>query len=270
MKSSVLELAVGGLPFPHGGVHGDWCYRHVVRHEGPSELDYQVVTDFFAYEAAHDRPVHVIADPSLSDWETWHAPAVRPHPGAFATQCCSHAYRDGCTAALVCHGTPPSAASRILADGALRPATEVTGRAATRLTATSTWGQPADYFDHVTFANGRCTAPEAVAYSRTLSRDLVPADLRPGYPPAVRFYFAWDTLARRPDARFDGVHPVKIQGELLLDDALVAIVVHASQRRSITAVTERRFEDRIAILDARQPRPEDWATAALTAADQLV
>lgn len=269
MKSSLLELRVGGVPVPRGGAHGEWRYRHAVRPEGPSEFDQQVVHDFFAYEAAHDRRVHVIADPSLSDWETWRAPVVRPHPGAFATQCCSHVYRDGCAATLVCHGTPPSAASQILADGALRPATGVTGRAATRLAATGTWGQPADYFEHVTFANGRCTAPEAVACSRTLSRDVVPADLRPGYPPAVRFYFAWKTLATRPDARFDGVHPVKIHGELLLDDALVAVVVHASQRRSIT-VTERRFEDRIAILDAKQPRPEDWATAAFTAAEQLL
>ena len=45
-------------------------------------------------------------------------------------------------------------------------------------------------------ANGRCTAPEAVAFSRVVGRDLVPADLVAGYRPAVRFYFAWDALVR--------------------------------------------------------------------------
>jgi hypothetical protein len=46
-------------------------------------------------------------------------------------------------------------------------------------------------------ANGRCQAPEAVALSRSLGGDLVPSDLRSGYPPAVRFYFSWRTLAGR-------------------------------------------------------------------------
>jgi len=60
--------------------------------------------------------------------------------------------------------------------------------------------------------------PEAVAASRASGRDLVPADLKPGYVPAVRFYFEWQALACLPEARFDGVHPVKLHHELRLDD----------------------------------------------------
>ena len=268
MDRSVLELRVGGLPFPHGGHGGEWRYRHAVRPEGPTPFDHQAVADFLAYETAHGRHVDVVADRDLSGWRAWRAPKLRPDPGAFPVQCCTHVYPGGCAAGLVCHGAPAAAAARILADGALRPATAVSGRSADDLTAASTWGEPGDYFEHVMLANGRCTAPEAVAYSRVLGRDLTPSDLSPGYPPAVRFYFRWPSLADHPGARFDGVHPMKILGGLHLDDGLVAVVAPASQRRLIIASTGR-FQDRIAFVDIDRPRPQDWAVAAFTAAQRL-
>jgi hypothetical protein len=265
---SVLELRVGGLPFPHGGPDGEWRYRHAVRPDGVTPPDRRAVADFLAYETGHGRRADVVADPDLSGWRTWRAPTVRPDPGAFPVQCCTHVYPGGCAAALVCHGAPAAAAARILADGALRPATALTGRSARDLAAASTWGEPADYFEHVMLANGRCTAPEAVAYSRVLGRDLTPADLTPGYPPAVRFYLRWRSLADHPRARFDGVHPVKILGGLHLDEALVAVVAPASQRGPIT-VSAGRFQDRIAFVDIERPSPQDWAVAAFTAAQRL-
>ena len=268
MDRSVLELRVGGLPFPHGGPDGEWRYRHAVRPDGVTPLDRQAVADFLAYETWHGRPVDVVADPDLSGCSAWRAAEVRPDPGSFPVQCCTHVYPGGCAAALVCHGAPAAAAARILADGALRPATAVTGQSARDLAAASSWGEPADYFEHVMLANGRCTAPEAVAYSRVLGRDLTPADLTPGYPPAVRFYFRWRSLADYPGARFDGVHPVKILGGLHLDEALVAIVAPASQHGPIT-VSAGRYQDRIAFVDIERPSPQDWAVAAFTAAQRL-
>lgn len=238
MDRSVLELTVGGLPFPHAGAEGEWRYRHAVREDGVTARDHQAVTDFLAYETGHGR-VDVVADPALADWDTWRAPEARPGPGAFATRCCAHVYPGGCSSDLVCHGAPAVSAARILADGTLLPATTVTGRTAADLAAASTWGEPADYFEHVMLASGRCLAPEAVACSRALGRDLTPLDLSPGYPPAVRFYFAWAALTTQSDARFDGVHPVKMRNGLWFDGALVAVVVHASQRQVVTARSGR-------------------------------
>jgi hypothetical protein len=268
-RSSVLELAVGGLPFPHGGPDGGWRYRHGVRPDGPSPLDRQAVSDFLAYERAHGRRVTVVADERLSGWDTWQAPSERPSPSSFPTQCCTDAYAGGCGAPLVCHGAPADVAVEILRRGALLAATAVTGRSATELAAQSTWGEPADYFDHVTFANGRCRAPEAVALSRSLGRDLVPADLRRGYPPAVRFYFRWETLAGRSDAVFDGVHAVKILRRLALGDTLAAVVVTAGQRGLVAASLPDRLRDRLAVVDLDRPAPEEWAAAALIAAEGL-
>jgi hypothetical protein len=265
---SILELRVGGLPFPHGGADGEWRYRHAVRPEGPTALDHQAVSDFLSYEAVHGRHVNVSADPALSHWDNWRPPQVRPRPGAYPTQCCTHVYPRGCTDRLVCHGTPARVAAQILTSGVLRSATEVSGRAPSDLAAASPWGEPADYFEHVMFANGRCTAPEAVAYGRVLGRDLIPTVLRPGYPPAVRFYFDWEALADRSDARFDGVHPVKVYKSLPLDYLLIAVVAHHSKRVSVEEASGR-FQGRLVILNIEHPSPEEWATEATAAAEAM-
>src|SRR2546423_694104 len=269
MRRSVLELRVGRLPFPHAGPDGEWRYRHAVRPEGPTPFDHQAVADFLNYERTNGRSVTVVADGSLSDWETWRPPTHRPRPGAFPGQCCSHAYAAGRAPDLVCPGASAAAASRVLDQGVLLAATAVTGRQGADLAAKSTWGEPADYFDHVMLANGKCTAPEAVALSRSLGRDLVPSDLRPGYPPAVRFYFHWQTLAARPDAQFDGVHPVKMQQRLPLDEALVAVVVHAGHRGPVERSIPGSLHDRLIVLAVDDPTPDGWATAALIAAENL-
>lgn len=266
---SVLELVVGGLPFPHGGPNGEWRYRHAVRRDGPSEFDHQAVADFLSYETQHRRHVEVVAADALSDWADWPTPGDRPDPGAFATQCCSDAFAQGCGSGLVCHGAPAAVACQILEDEALLAATVATGRSAEDLAEDSTWGEPPDYFSYVMFANGRCTAPEAVALSRSLRRDLVPSDLSSGYPPAVRFYFDWSSLASRHDAAFDGVHPVKIRERLPLDESLVGVVVHPADLPALSGASTDRIRDRLVVVDLDAPTPDTWSSAALEAAEQI-
>jgi len=263
----VLELRIGGLPFPHGRPDGQWHYRHAVRQEGPTDLDRQAVADFLDYEEANGRTVVVVADPSLSDWREWGRPALRPVPGSCPTQCCSHVYAEGCGARLLCHGTPARTLADILNQGVLYSSTTLTERTAEDLACSSSWGEPPDYFDYVMLANGRCVAPEAVALSRLMARDLVPADLGPGYPPAARLYFTWDTLAALPDVCFDGVHPIKVRNELPLDETLVAVVVPEG---TDVELLPSEFADRVIRVAAQDPSPEAWASRATRAALQLL
>jgi hypothetical protein len=264
-ERSVLELRRGGVPFPHGGLAGEWRYRHAVRPEGPTPLDSQAVADFHAYERAHGRAVEVVVDPDLGEWRDWPRAGRRVAPAEWPSQCCTHAYPDGCASPLVVHGTTAAAARSVLSARAIRPATEVTGRSGADLAPASTWGEPADYFEHVMLANGRCTAPEAVARSRALGRDLVPTDLAPGYPPAVRFYFRWEEIVCLPGATFDGVHPVKVAGALSLEH-LVAVVVHATQAAIVTR--DLAATDRVIVLDGSELSASAWATMADEAAAQ--
>ena len=118
------------------------------------------------------------------------------------------------------------------------------------------------------FANGRCTAPEAVALSRSVRRDLVPSDLTAGYPPAIRFYFEWRSLAAKPDAAFDGVRPVKVAGRVPLDQSLVAVVVHRADEHVVFRSAPSEIRDRVLVLDLDSPTPDAWSTAALEAAEQ--
>jgi hypothetical protein len=132
-RSSVLELAVGGLPGARRGPNGEWWLRHAVRPEGPTPLDTQAVTDFLRYEASWGRTVSVIADDELSDWQTWPKPNGRLSLNGFATQCCSHVFAEGCGSELVCHGTPAATAALILNQGMIRSGAAVAGGAAITL-----------------------------------------------------------------------------------------------------------------------------------------
>jgi hypothetical protein len=261
---SILRLAVGGLPAPARLPTGEWCYRHAVRPPGTlSELDRQTIVDFLDYETSYGRSVGIEWDgihPDLS------APARRPHPGLIAKQCCTHAYPLGCGGALVCHGTTVQAAADVLRTGALLAGTERTGSDPVALATQAGSWDPPDYFDYICMANGSCTAPEAVAESRRHDRYLVPSDLQPGYPPAVRFYFRWERLLTHPNVRFDGVHPVKIAGHLDLDEYLTVVVVHSSQAPEIGEVP-RRLAQRVAVVDLPTPSAPVWALAASRSAD---
>jgi hypothetical protein len=254
---STLELRIGGVPFPHGDGRG-WHYRHAVRPEGVSDCDRQAVSDFLDYEARCERQVSVVADPELADWARWGRPDRRPVPGTAPTQCCTHVYPDGCgQTGLLCHGTPVGMVERILADGCLRSSVSLSGRDAHALASASSWGEPPDYFNYVMLANGRCTAPEAVALSRQLGRDLVPADLAAGYPPAARFYFAWDQVVGLDGAAFDGVHPIKVNDQLeLFDNLLLLVLPDTGDPIDIPPA----YAERVMRLTLDAPSPQEWAS----------
>jgi hypothetical protein len=88
-------------------------------------------------------------------------------------------------------------ATRVPQDDELSCTSRVSDRPPADLAAIGTGVEPADLFDPVMLSNGPCIASEAVALSRSLGRDLVPADLGPDEPTAARFSFDCDTLAGR-------------------------------------------------------------------------
>lgn len=91
-----------------------------------------------------------------------------------------------------------------------------------------------------------------------------PGRLATWLSPAVRFYFDWEALAYRSDTRFDGVHPVKVYQSLPLDDVLIAVVAHHSQRGCVEEALGR-FRERLVIFNIEHPSPEEWATEATAA-----
>ena len=110
-------------------------------------------------------------------------------------------------------------------------------------------------------------APEAVAMSRRLGRDLVPADLRRGYALATRLFVDWDELVAHAAHRFDGVHPVKIKDSLDLEPYLRAVVVHRAEAAELGKLPGWA-QQRLVVLDTDVSTPAEWASAALVAAEQ--
>lgn len=263
---STLELRIGGLPHPHG-VAGGWRYRHAVGPDGATDADRQAVADFMKYEEAQGRVVSVVTDTSLDSWDRWGVPRCRPEPGMWPTQCCTHVYPAGCgRVGLVCHGTPSAFLEQILLQGRLRSRQSLTGRSPEKLAAESSWGEPPDYFRYVMLANAACTAPEAVALSRVLGRDLVPSDLGPGYPPAARLYFNWKVVSAMKSATFDGVHPIKVLDELPLEDSLLLAVLPSSGQ---DVSVPRQYAGRVVRVDVGEDiRPERWASVCADLAAQ--
>ena len=85
----------------------------------------------------------------------------------------------------------------------------------------------------------------------------------------MRFYFDWTQLAERGDACFDGVHVVKIGGEVRLVPMLVAAVIHIEEWPTVADHVPSELAERMVVLEMPSPTPEDWATAALSAAEAM-
>lgn len=100
-------------------------------------------------------------------------------------------------------------------------------------------------------------------------RDVQSPDLRAGYECAVRFYFRWKELAKRDDARFDGVHVLKVIHRLPHEKTHMAAVVHAHQRGTVLPRVHPSIRDRVIVIDERSPTPGEWASAALAIAEVM-
>lgn len=55
-------------------------------------------------------------------------------------------------------------------------------------------------------------------------------DLSDGFTPGVRFFFKYDTLIRHPKAVQEGVLPLKVKDEVILNDWIHAIVIPEDYR----------------------------------------
>lgn len=77
---------------------------------------------------------------------------------------------------------------------------------------------PADYFEYIMLAWGNCQAGDRLVMERALGRFPNEEDLSAGFHPGVRFYFRYEQLLKHPKAVCDGVLPVKVKDEIILED----------------------------------------------------
>ena len=95
------------------------------------------------------------------------------------------------------------------------------------------------------FAWGNCQAGDRLVTERALKRFPSEKDLSsPAFVPGVRFYFDYETLIHHPNAVQDGVLPVKIKDEVVLNDYVRAIIIPENHRDALERLVPQNLRER--------------------------
>ncbi|MDE5819242.1 MAG: hypothetical protein K2I07_07975, partial [Lachnospiraceae bacterium] len=118
---------------------------------------------------------------------------------------------------------------------------------------------PADYFDYIMFAGGNCQAGDRLVMERALGRFPDEKDLSVGFKPGVRFYFKYEELTRHPKAVFDGVLPVKIKDEVVLNDWVHRIIIPLEVKSQIENEIPSSLKERVIFVKNDCKDIWDWS-----------
>lgn len=237
-------------------------YKKLSNYPEITDWEIQNILDFIAYEERHGRTCDLEGDEEIlakiRDAAARGA-GERLAPPPVIRECTACPTYRGCLTDFVCHTAPVENAKEIFACGALRSAVLARNESAETLAreARNAAHDPADYFDYVMFAWGNCQAGDRLVMERKLGRFPNERDLSADFTPGVRFFFRYDDLVRHPAATFDGVLPVKVKNEVVLQDRLYASVVPAAEREVIQPCVPDVLADRVFYLE--NDCPDIWA-----------
>lgn len=234
-----MQIRIGEFDFTE--VWDGVLYKKLACYPAVTDWEKRTLVEFVDYERAHGRTCSIdCGDEALL--AQIHAALATPEryrrvpPPALITECTACPVRRGCVTAFVCHTAPPENAVNIFRTGRLLSAVKARGLPAEVLMAEgrNAAGDPADYFDYVMFAWGNCQAGDRLVMERKLGRFPQERDLSVDFTPGVRFYFRYDTLLCHPGVTFDGVLPMKVRDEVLLEEWVHTIII-PKELRSLLA-----------------------------------
>lgn len=236
-------------------------YKTLSQYPAITDWEIQNILDFIAYEERHGRSCELEGEESILAGirAAKRGERTRLAPPPLIRECTACPTYRGCRTDFVCHTAPAENAKQIFACGALRSAVRARNERAETLAreARNAARDPADYFDYVMFAWGNCQAGDRLVMERKLRRFPNEQDLSVGFTPGVRFFFRYDDLIRHPAATFDGVLPVKVKDEVVLQDWLYAAVVPAAEREAIQPCVPEELAERMFYLE--NDCPDIWA-----------
>ncbi|MBR3904931.1 MAG: hypothetical protein IKJ51_04405 [Clostridia bacterium] len=118
---------------------------------------------------------------------------------------------------------------------------------------------PADYFHYVMLSWGNCQAGDRLVMERKLGRFPEEKDLSERFTPGVRFYFNFDRLTRHPNAVFDGMLPVKIRDEIVLEDWVELIVIPKEMQDEMLMHIPKNLLSKIVFVENDCPDIWSWS-----------
>lgn len=208
-------------------------YKNLPDYPRISDWEIRTLIEFIAYENAHGRKCTIECSDgallkTINEKLTDKAYLKTPRP-KLLTECTACPYRKGCVTDYVCHTTSPDNVVKIFECGKLLSALNARNLPVEQLMneKRNAANDPADYFEYIMFSWGNCQAGDRLVMERKLGRFPNEDDLSLNFEPGVRFYFKYEELSKHPNVIFDGVLPLKIKDELLLDDWVYRIVIHA-------------------------------------------
>lgn len=215
----------------------------------------QTVLDFIRYEASNGRPCVIEAEKEIMDAIERYRPAydqgIRIQPPPKIEECTACPRYKGCMTDYVCHTSSVGNAVKIFRCGRLLSPVLARKKSAAELQKESrnAANDPEDYFDYIMFAWGNCQAGDRLVMERKLGRFPDEKDLSEGFTPGVRFFFRYDELICHPNAVSEGVLPLKIRDEIVLEDWVSAVIVPENCRRTVESCIPEGIRSRVHFLE---------------------
>ena len=219
-----------------------------------TDWEIQTILDFIRYESNHGRTCEIEAEESvlhaIDAYRSLHENGNRISPPEKIAECTACPKYKGCMTDLVCHTSPVESAIQILDCGSLLSPVKARKKTAADLKAEkrNAANDPEDYFEHIMFAWGNCQAGDRLVMERKLGRFPDEKDLSEDFTPGVRFFFHYNDLIRHPGVIFEGVLPLKIRDEVILNDWVAAIIVPEIHRQQVEPVVPKELRSRVHFL----------------------
>ena len=229
-------------------------YKKLSRYPRITAWEIQTVLDFIRYEESNGRTCEIEAEKEIIDAIERYRPdydkGVRVQPPIRIEECTACPKYKGCMTDFVCHTSPVGNAIQIFDCGKLLSPVLSRNRSASELRkeARNAANDPEDYFDYIMFAWGNCQAGDRLVMERKLGRFPDEKDLSEGFTPGVRFFFRYNDLIRHPGAVFEGVLPLKIRDEVILNDWVSAVIVPEADKQAVEPHIPENVRSRVHFL----------------------
>lgn len=241
-------------------------YKKLSNYPRVSDWEIRTIIEFVEYEEKYGRTCDIECDnestlqivlDGIKQKETYLS-TTRPK---LLTECTACPYRKGCVTDYVCHTTSAENALKIFECGKLLSAINARKVPVEMLLQEqrNAANDPADYFEYIMFAWGNCQAGDRLVMERSLWHFPDKNDLSIGFHPGVRFYFQYETLISHPNATCDGVLPMKVKDEIILDDWVYKIVIPADLKAILAPHVPDRLTSRVIYVENDCTDIWDWS-----------
>lgn len=241
-------------------------YKKLSNYPQVSDWEIRTIIEFIEYENKYGRKCTIeceddsvlnLINEKISNREMY-LKTARP---ILLTECTACPYRKGCVTDYVCHTTSVDNAIKIFQCGKLLSALNARKVPVEELMSEkrNAANNPADYFEYIMFAWGNCQAGDRLVMERQLERFPTDEDLSVNFSPGIRFYFEYDQLIKHPNALCDGVLPMKVKDEIILNDWCYKIVIPTELKERLEIYIPNDLKDRVIYIENDCKNIWDWS-----------